>query len=228
MEAVDDNHSDSDVTLPEIPIRQAALPAATRELHRTVLRTFLDTGRPPNKHELHGPAEALGLDVDVAFPMLAEVDLVHISPDGTVVVAYPFSGPDTGIRVQRPRGLDVQAMCAVDALGIPPMSGEDAVITATDPHNRRPIRIETCDRQWSWQPESTVVLLGKRSLARGPSATCVCPVITFHANAQSASDHLAALSGVRGRVLLQNEALELAEKLFGGLLHGHPAPRLTR
>jgi alkylmercury lyase-like protein len=228
MEAVDDNHSDSDVTLPEIPLRQAALPAAIRELHRTVLRAFLDAGRPPSKRELHGPAEALGLDVDVAFQTLAEVDLVHISRDGTVVVAYPFSGRDTGILIQRRGGLDVQAMCAVDALGIPPMSDEDAVVAAVDPHNRRPIRIETCDRQWSWQPESTVVLLGKRSLARGPSATCVCPVITFHTNVQSASDHLAALSGVQGRVLLQDEALELAEKLFGGLLSGHPTPRPTR
>jgi alkylmercury lyase-like protein len=226
IQTVADDHADDEGELRDIPTRQAALPAATRDLHRAVLRTFLDTGNAPNKRDFIAAAESLGLNIDAAFRMLADVDLVHLGPDDAITVAYPFSGCDTGIRVRWPAGHDVQAMCAVDALGIPQMAGHDAVITATDPHDRQPVRVETFGRQWSWQPADAVVLLGRRKNVSGPTAACACPVITFHTSAQSASDHLAALaalSGVRGRVLFQDEACELAGKLFGGLLRDRPA-----
>lgn len=214
-----DNQGEGELAPRDIAVRQAALPVAARELHRAVLRAFLDTGTPPDKAGLSGAADALGLDVDDGFEALAEADLVHLGPDGAVVVAYPFSGNETGIRVRLPGRPVVHAMCAVDALGIPPMSGGDAVITAADPHSGQPIRVEVRDGKWSWRPDDAVVLMGNNGV-HGPSAARVCPVITFHADEGSASGHLAALPGVRGRVLGQDEARELGEKLFGDLLAG--------
>jgi hypothetical protein len=205
----------------DIPLRQAQLPAAGRELHRTILRAFLDNGRPPERDELRSAAAGLGLDIDIALRGLAKVDLVHVDADGRVRVAYPFSGRDTGIRVRLQGGPEVDAMCAVDALGIPPMAGRDGVIVATDPQSRQPIRVESVDGRWSWQPEEAVVLYAGNDDSDGTgaiTADSTCPMITFHANAGNAVAYLESRPDAQGKVLSRDQALEVAVKLFGDLL----------
>jgi len=201
----------------DIPSRQRQLPAGGRRLHRRILRAFLDTGRAPERDDLRAMAAELGLDVDIAVRGLAEVDLVHVDSAGRVVVAYPFSGRDTGVRVQLCDGPQVQAMCALDALGIPPMAGRDAVITATDPGSGEPIRIESTGGRWSWRPEHAVVLIGRNGIGT-TSADTTCPTITFHTTEESASAHLAGQAGITGKIFARDDAIEVAAGLFGGLL----------
>jgi Alkylmercury lyase len=50
--------------------------------------------------------------------------VVHRGADGEITVAYPFSGRPTAHRVRFPGGHEVDAMCAIDAVGIAPMFGE--------------------------------------------------------------------------------------------------------
>ena len=204
------------VTPLDIPGRQRQLPTGGRLLHQRILRAFVETGRAPQRDELGAMAADLGLDPELAMRGLAEIDLVHVDADG-VVVAYPFSGRDTGVLVRFGDGPQVPAMCAIDALGIPPMTGRDAVITATDPHSGEPVRVESVGGQWSWQPEDAVVLVGRNETGT-TSADKTCPTITFHTTEDSASSHLAGNNGITGRVLSRDQALDVAAKLFGGLL----------
>jgi Alkylmercury lyase len=203
----------------DIPARRAQLPPAMREFHRVVLRAFLATGRPPHVSELRAAAAELDLSADDALAWLAEADLVHAGPDGHITVAYPFSGSDRGIHVRHDGGTEVWAMCAIDALGIPQMSGSDAVIDAVDPISKEAVRVESRGGRLSWRPEAAVVLVADNGCGQ-TSAESVCPVITFHVSEQNAVEHLNRLPGAKGQVLSQGEARELAGNLFGELLSG--------
>lgn len=97
--------------------RQAALPGPLREVHRAVLRRFLETGAPPAADWIASAAAGLGLS-DAAVTDLVAADLVHAA-NGVVAVAYPFSGTPTRQQVELDGFPAVYAMCAIDALGIP-------------------------------------------------------------------------------------------------------------
>jgi hypothetical protein len=182
-----------------------------------ILRTFLGAGRPPQASELRAAAGELDLDVDAALGQLAAVDLVHAGSGGRIVVAYPFSARDTGIRVRAAGGPAIWAMCAIDALGIPQMAGCDATIEATDPWSREPVRIDCSHSRWSWRPASAVVLVAGDGHG-GTLAQCSCPLITFHVGKQNALDYLNSQPGAAGGVLSKQKAHALAGKIFSGLL----------
>jgi len=113
------------------------LPPAIRELHRVVLRDFRDNGQA-HRDDLHPTAAALGVDLDDALHQLASADLVHAAPNGQIEIAYPFSGRPTGHTVHLTGHTPVAAMCAIDALGIPLMTGTDGVIDSADPDTGHP------------------------------------------------------------------------------------------
>jgi alkylmercury lyase len=204
--------------------RQAALPADLQALHRVVLELFLDTGQPPHRDDLRPRADGFGMDVDEALRTLAEADIVHSGLDGRVVAAYPFSGRHTGHTVHLDNGPPLQAMCAIDALGIPLMTGRDGVITSTEAATGHPIRVENQAGQWHWDPVDAVVLLA-HSGGCGPAADCLCPSVTFHTNRQHAQAHLARHPGLHGCVLDQAEAIQIARLSFAALLTGSAPPR---
>jgi hypothetical protein len=102
--------------------RQACIAAPLRDLHRAILRQFLQTGTPPTACWITGTAANLGLDA-TALADLEAADLVRTA-DGVVTVAYPFSGTPTRQRVELDGFPGVYAMCAIDALGVPAMAGQ--------------------------------------------------------------------------------------------------------
>jgi alkylmercury lyase len=111
-------------------------------------------------------ATELGLDPNRALDALAAADLVHRDPaSGTISVAYPFSGRPTVHQVQLDGGIDVQAMCALDALGIPQMTRRDARIRSTDPVGGQPITVEAHHGAWRWEPATIVVLVATATTA---------------------------------------------------------------
>ena len=81
-----------------IASRQAALPRPLRDLHRAILRRFLETGAAPTARWVRQAATELGLDA-TAVDELDTADAVHIT-NGIVAVAYPFSGTPTPHRVE--------------------------------------------------------------------------------------------------------------------------------
>lgn len=197
--------------------RQAALPDDLRRLHRGILAHFAEHGEPPGPSWLGSEARRLGLDPDTAYADLAAADLVHLGQAGQVAVAYPFSGLPTGHRVHLAGGPPVWSMCAIDALGIPQMTGRDGVITAADPHSGEPVRVEFGAGEWRWSPPATAVLV-TRNKPGVPSAQCCCPHINFVTSPEHAHAYLASHPGLTGELLTQAVAVELARAVFGPLL----------
>lgn len=196
--------------------RLEALTPATRELHRMVLHSFMENGEPPDHDQLRAMAAKLHIEMTNALARLAEADLVHTDDSGRVLVAYPFSGRPLGHAVHLD-GVTVEAMCAIDALGIPLMTGRDAVITATDAATDAPIRVQYDDDRWAWEPASTVVLAAATRTG-GPSVECCCPLVRFYAHAADARAELDNHPELRGDVLGQADAVEVARRCFGDLL----------
>src|SRR5215469_7060999 len=151
--------------------RQERLPGPLRDLHRAVLRRFLETGTPPTARWLRQDAADAGLDAS-AVDELAAADAVHLV-NGVVAVAYPFSGTPTPHRVELDGLPAVYAMCAIDALGLPAMTGRDGP----------PIVIAARGGAWSWAPAGTVVVAGRATDCGTEcgSFEVMCPHTVFHA-----------------------------------------------
>lgn len=197
--------------------RAAALPEPVRQLHREVLRAFLATGRAPNRTELQSIAISTGVRLADGLRRLTELDLVHCGQDERILVAYPFSGEPTGHTVRLPNMPAMDAMCAIDALGIPLMADQDAVITSTDPTTQQVIRVQRYDEQWLWEPATTVVLLAQTAHC-GTAAECLCPSIAFHIDRDHAHHYLTQHPKLHGSILDQQDAIDIARLCFGSLL----------
>jgi hypothetical protein len=197
--------------------RQAALTAPERELHRGILRA-LAAGRRVDAAELSELAAAAGL-ADSALAVLETNDLVHMDPaTGAVRIAYPFSAAPTTHRVRLSGGAEVFAMCAIDALGIPAMTGESADIRSQDPSTGEPVEIMIEPTgAGEWQPQEAVVVVGCTD-AGGTSAACMCPNTNFAASRASGEALLAAMPDGSGALLSLPEAIELGREIFGELL----------
>jgi alkylmercury lyase len=203
--------------------RQAGLADGLRRLHQAILGYFLEAGGPPGRSWLDDTAARLGLDPAGARAGLAAADLMHVNGDsGRVQVAYPFSGVPSGHRVRLSGGREVWAMCAVDALGIPQMTGCDATITAADPHAGDPVRVSSRGGTWHWSPPSALVLWAYPS-AGEHAALCSCPHVSFVTSPGHAQAYLASHPELTGHLIGQPAAVELARALFGPLLSPLPA-----
>lgn len=195
--------------------RQAELPVVLRDLHRAVLRQFLDSGDPPSERWFQRWAGRLGLDPDKAAARLASADLVHLA-DGRVTVAYPFSGTPTPHRVRLVGGPELTAMCAIDALGVPQMAGADGVIDSADTVTGAPIRVQVIGGEWRWEPSTAAVLAVRE--AGGRSCDDTCPHMGFHTTPADAATYLEGHPDITGEVLDHATAIEVARLLFGPLL----------
>jgi Alkylmercury lyase len=201
--------------------RRAALPSALQTLHRRLLSAFLTEPGTSDPAVVAGLATKLGLEPREALAALAAADLVHTDPaTGRISVAYPFSGRPTSHRVALAGGPTVSAMCALDALGIPQMTGRDGQIRSADPASGQPIVVEVHDEVWRFEPATTVVLAGMAAGgdACGVIADCCCPYINFHADPSAADAYRMAHHGMVAELFDQAEALAAAGQAFGGLL----------
>jgi len=198
--------------------RQERLPGPLRELHRAVLRRFLATGAPPTARWMRQTAADAGLDAS-AVDELAAADAVHIS-NGVVTVAYPFSGTPTPHRVELDGLPAVYAMCAIDALGLPAMTGRDGQITSADPADGTPIQVTVYNGTWSWTPATAVVVAGRAADCGTEcgSFEVMCPNTAFHASPQSAHAYLASHTGLDAQILDAGTAIEAGRLNFATLL----------
>ena len=116
--------------------RQASLSPATVKIHRSILRSWAELGRPPKREEI---ATMMGSEVSAvnALAVLGSNDLVVLNSAVTkhpatkkviihdpnaieIIGAYPFTRSQTPHKVTL-FGHEIFAMCALDALAIAPM-----------------------------------------------------------------------------------------------------------
>jgi alkylmercury lyase len=199
------------------PARRARLTDSERELYFWILRQFRTMGRPRDA-EVREAAERLGIDAERALETLAREDLVHRGSDGEITVAYPFSGRPTPHRVRFPSGHEVDAMCAIDALGMAPMFREPIEIDSRDPVNGDEIRARiAADGTAEWSPQSAVVVAGVLDRQSESCRGC-CPVLNFFVSRANAERWLSERPEVRGNVISMQEAAAAGRAVFGDVL----------
>ncbi|WP_319462770.1 alkylmercury lyase family protein [Micromonospora sp. RTP1Z1] len=198
------------------PRRAAQLPDGLRQVHRAVLRHFAATGTAPSPTEISSAADAAGLDAAAALRQLSAVDLLAVDDGARLIAAYPFSPVPTPHEVSL-GDVDVFAMCAIDALGMPFMLDTDAVITSADPHNGNPIQVTVTEGAATYQPPEAVVVYAA-SRTTGPSVETCCSTINFFTSTENAQAWISAHPTLTATVLDQDDALTLARDIFEPLL----------
>lgn len=189
---------------------------------RAVLEDYAETGRAPAVSEV---AQRSGVGPEMAQSALRRLqarDVVVLDESGEAITgAYPFTERTTRHRV-RLRAHRLNAMCAIDALGIGAMYGEDVEIESACHLCGRPIAIETRDRGHDLAtavPDGTVVWVGLR-YADKCAATSLCQVLAFFCS----DEHLQSwrrvnvANGDDGMRLTLAEAMQVAKAHFKPLL----------
>lgn len=191
--------------------------AAEDLVRSSLLRLYRECGHTPAVADLARFAGIGEADVRESLLRLSERDLVVLDAHaGIIEGAYPFTERDTGHRVTLD-GQTVNAMCAVDALGIGDMCGCDIAIDSRCRSCGAAVRITTHDRGLALedvQPETVVVWLGLR-YEGGCAARSLCTVTSFFCT----DDHLDVWrreqpSDPIGTRLSVAEALEAGRAIF--------------
>jgi hypothetical protein len=197
--------------------RACRLSPDQRQLYLWILREFA-AATPPTAEATRAAADARGLDAADAFRILAREDLVHVDAIGHPVVAYPFSAKPRGHRVLIDGKRWVEAMCAIDALGIAPMLGLPIEIDSRDRFSGGEIwvRLDPSEGAW-WEPKQAVVLAGS-ACCGGPSFRGCCDVLNFFERRENAERFLAENPSVSGHPISLPEASEAGRIVFGDVL----------
>jgi hypothetical protein len=203
---------------PERRGRQRAerLTQAERAFYHWILRSFAEVGSP-RPEAIQAASALLGLSVQQALARLASEDLVHANHD-ELLVAYPFSARPRGHRVLIDNSRTVEAMCAIDALGIGPMLGVAIEVTSRDPISGGEIwvRLDPAEGAW-WEPEHAVVLTGSVSPV-GPSFQGCCDVLNFFESTETAEQYLRDHPDIAGFPISIPDAIEAGRAVFGTVL----------
>ncbi|MES0179006.1 bifunctional organomercurial lyase/mercury(II) reductase MerBA [Mesorhizobium sp. M0025] len=209
--------------------RWSGYEATTDRVRVALLQLYTEHGRAPTLGAL---AKRAGLSATAVRPLLDELrsrDLVVLDGDG-IVGAYPFTDRDTGHHVTLD-GRTLNAMCAVDALGIGAMTDRDIKVASLCRHCGTPIRIATRDRGRALAevaPAAAVVWLSVH-YEGACAANSLCATTAFFCS----EDHLSAWRRERtadepGFRLSIEEGLEAGRALFGPSLAGlETAPRAS-
>lgn len=117
------------MTEARLAARWSDLSPDVRAAHHRILRAYIADGAPPNISEFS--TEIRG--------ELSRRDLVHIR-DGKIALAYPFSTAVTDFAV-RAAGVEMHAICAIDALGVAAMIQRETKVTCLCPVCRAPMAL---------------------------------------------------------------------------------------
>ena len=197
--------------------RTRRLSAEQRHLYLWILRQFA-AATPPTAEATGAAANGLGLEAAEAFRVLAREDLVHVDASGRPVVAYPFSAKPRGHRVLIDGERWVEAMCAIDALGISPMLGLPIEVYSHDPVSGGEIWVRLDPSEGPrWEPKQPAVLAGS-ACREEPSFRGCCDVLNFFERRENAERYLAENPSVLGHPISLAEAIAAGRIVFGDLL----------
>ena len=192
-----------------------------------LLKLYAEAGRAPTQSAIAKRAGLSETTVQLQLEELHSRDLVVLNGD-RIIGAYPFTDRDADHQVTLD-GRVVNAMCAVDALGIGAMTGRDIAITSRCRHCGAPIQITTRDQGLALaqvEPQTAVMWQSVR-YADACAANSLCATTAFFCS----DEHLSAWRRERsadepGFRLSIEEGLEAGRALFGPSLAGiDRAPR---
>lgn len=195
--------------------KQEACGVAIKELHRNVLRAFVEKGRILTKNEI----AKLVSDPETAVKILRENDMVVFSADGEPVGAYPFTMEPREHRVSI-NGHCVHAMCALDALGVSPMFNLKTTVSSRCRITGAPVFIEQTGETITNIEQTGDVRFGIAWKAASTCACCadnLCTEMMFLKDGQVAQKWLTDDPEDREVFTLQ-EAVEFGARFFVPLM----------
>jgi hypothetical protein len=199
-------------------LSSAGLTPQEDAVRKAILKTFADEGHAPS---MQGLTRTLGLplaSVLAACRTLAAADLIIWQDDKAhIVSAYPFSGSQTAHEVLLAGHTRRYAMCAIDALGMPCMLGQEARIRSACFFCHTPVTVVIADGLLQGvSPSTLVVWLSEQD------GCCVaevrCPVMNFFCEEAHLQAWHTTTPQETGRSLPVLEALEVGRAAFGALL----------
>jgi alkylmercury lyase len=187
---------------------------------RSVIRVFATAEHSPRLADL---AAATGLPASRIKKLVLELqrrDLLGLDATAEAIAyAYPFAGRRTGHTVQWNRHA-LNALCAIDALGVGAMCGRDVKIASSCRSCSAEIRIETVDagrRLRHVSPPGAVVWCDFCTDDR--AAVSCCPRTAFFCSDDHLEGWQRSQDGPRdGCRLTVEEGLELGRAIFGPIL----------
>jgi hypothetical protein len=196
------------------------LPTPTDLAWRTVLELFGRFGRPPNLTEI---SKKIGLALEQTRMLASELqahDLLGMDDTAeTIAYAYPFTKRTTEHRVEL-HGRKLNALCAIDALGIGGMFRADVTIESSCRHCGTSIEIGTSQsgRAVSYARPVGAVVWYDLAYSEAAATSC-CPSIGFFCCDEHLQQWLAGQTTRRaGYRLAIDEALEVGRALFEPVL----------
>lgn len=190
-------------------------------LRRLLLQDYVRHGRAPTLPALAAMAGMSEKQAREVLAHLRERDLVVFdAAQNRISGAYPFTDRDTEHHVLFD-GLSVNAMCAIDALGVGAMYERDIGVHSRCRACDRPISVQTRARGIalaSYAPETAIVWSGLR-YDDNCAASSLCTVIAFFCSDRHLEEwRIASHPDIRGHRLSIEEAHEVGMAVFGPML----------
>lgn len=197
---------------------------------RTILHLYADLGHAPTRANLVAACRIAAGDIANLLDCLRSHDLIDLDPAGEVKLAYPFTQSSTGHRVHV-GGQTLNALCAIDALGVAAMCRMDITVSSSCHQCRETVNVVTAGQGQALKsvtPGSAVVWYD--FAYGGSAASSCCPAITFFCSDEDRRRWLQAQTPQRrGIDLAMNEALQVGQAIFGPVLMDNgPSRRLPR
>lgn len=192
-------------------------PAADK-VWRTTVRLFAELGRAPSLKEIAQIAELAPEIILPTLRALRDRDLL-VMDDDVLTAAYPFTSRRMTHQVTI-EGRQLNALCAIDALGAGAMLESDAFVASACRHCGVSIKLRT-EREGttlgSVEPAKTVVWYAIKF--DGCAARSSCPATVFFCGDDCLNSWLAkARSRENGERLSASEAFQAGVALFGPIL----------
>ncbi len=191
------------------------------ELHQFILQTFANTGHSPSLAEIQ---QQFSLDTEQeANQWVADMEytkVIHRTPGDLLVThAYPFSNEKTRYKVILASGVQVHAMCAIDALGIPFMLDTNAMIESECLHCQGSIQISIKNSDIvNHSPENLLIGYVPMGCCSTP-ATDQCPLINFFCS-QAHFNHWTKNNPTQGvKFLNLEQGLEQGKRIFASMMN---------
>ncbi len=213
----DQENVESSATLQTWRARATPADPAERTIHQAILRAFATDGAAPAAAALEQLAAPFGIAAAELLARLHDRDVIRLGPGGTIRAAYPFSAVPTPHRVQLAHGPSVDAMCVIDALGIPAMLDTNAVVSTTAPAGGQPITVTITNGRSVWNPATAVVFIGAR-VGAGPSADICCDYLNAFPDRAAGQRWANTHPEAPGDIVDGADAEQLGQRIFADLL----------
>jgi len=194
--------------------RQKKLSNELANVHRMILKSYVDLGRTLNRDEIAKHVE----DIDEAINTLRSNDMVVFDSNDEPVGAYPFT-MERREHVIRVNEHTIHSMCALDALAISPMYNVKTHIDSKCHVTGDNISIDQLDQEVLNKNENEEVHFGLNwnSAANNCCATSLCTEMIFLKDKKIADAWFTEDKENR-EIFTLDEAIEFSTRFFKPLV----------